>query len=124
MVAFLESNPHVGLVYTDYTLINESGEETLHRRVAESDQLYVINCVGPSFMYRQSVMKEIGEYARDLFLAEDYDYWLRISAKFPLAALHTDLYRYRLHPKSLTNSRRDRIHHAEAAAVFPQPAAA
>lgn len=118
MVAFLETNPRIGLVYTDYSLINESGEETQQRRVAESDQLYATNTVGPSFMYRRKVMEEVGEYARDLFLAEDYDYWLRVSARFQLAALHQDLYRYRLHPQSLTSSRRDRIHHAEAAALF------
>lgn len=118
MVAFLDANPLVGLVYTDYSLINESGEETQQRQVAGSDQLYAINSVGPSFMYRREVMEEVGDYAQDLFLAEDYDYWLRISAKFRLAALHKDVYRYRLHPQSLTSSRRDRIHHAEAAALF------
>lgn len=118
MIAFLEANPQVGLVYTDYSLINESGQETQQRRVADSDQLYATNSVGPSFLYRRKVMEEVGEYARDLFLAEDYDYWLRISAKFQLAALHQDLYRYRLHPQSLTSSRRDRIHYAEAAALF------
>lgn len=118
MAAFLEANPQVGLVYSDYSLINENGEETQRRRVAENDQLYAVNCVGPCFMYRHAVMEEVGEYARDLFLAEDYDYWLRVSAKFRLAALHRDLYLYRAHPQSLTSSRRDRVHHAEAAALF------
>lgn len=117
LLEVLEASPQVGLVYSDYTLIDEHGKETQRRRVADSRQLYATNSVGPCFLYRRRVMEEVGDYARDLFLAEDYDYWLRISAKFELAALHKDLYRYRLHPQSLTASRRDRIHHAEAAAL-------
>jgi hypothetical protein len=46
----------------------------------------------------------LGGYDPDLFLAEDYEYWLRAYRQFELAPLHEALYEYRWHPQSLTKS--------------------
>ena len=57
-------------------------------------------------MYRRGVAEVVGEYDRDAFLAEDYDYWLRISKVAPLAHLSGAApYRFRVHPASLTSTR-------------------
>ena len=51
----------------------------------------------------------MGEYATDLFLAEDYDYWLRVlAAGFTLLPIHQTLYEYRRHARSLTDEYRGR----------------
>jgi hypothetical protein len=42
-------------------------------------------------------------------LAEDYDYWLRVSHSFCLSSYHRDLYSYRIHPGSLSAQYRRRI---------------
>ena len=64
--------------------------------------------VGPCFLYRRAVAEAVGPYAEDLVLAEDYDYWLRVSACFPIAALHATCTCTREHPASLTGQRAGR----------------
>lgn len=121
MVAALEANPNAGLVYAGFTAIDEN--DTPMRRVmtnylqnlAAGDppqmndrtpaRLHLSNVVNYCFLYRRSVADQIGGYAEDLFLAEDYDYWLRIASRFPIIALDRDLYLAREHGGSLTSTR-------------------
>ena len=109
MVHFLERNSAIGLVYTDYTEIDEQGRPCRRRTARQPEELAFFNSVGPSFLYRRAVQTEVGEYAEDLFLAEDYDFWLRVSTAFRLAPLHKDLYLYRRHSRSLTHVEAERI---------------
>jgi hypothetical protein len=62
-------------------------------------------------------MEAIGGYAEDLFLAEDFDYWLRCSACFQMARLPRDLYLYRIHKGSLTAQRVQAIAEAHERAL-------
>ncbi|MEJ5376950.1 MAG: glycosyltransferase [bacterium] len=102
MVAVLESHPGIDIVYTDYSNIDD--EDNLLGRVTISDPELLLrgNAIGPCFLYRRRVYEKIGGYAEDLFLAEDYDFWLRASIWFRLQPLHKDLYLYRRHGRSLT----------------------
>ena len=109
MVAFLERSPDVGLVSFDYNFVNADGVFLERINVGETDELIFRNNVGACFLYRAEVMKEIGTYRTDLFLVEDYDYWLRISRKFKIAFCHEVLYEYRLHEKSLTEERKQEV---------------
>lgn len=61
----------------------------------------------PAVMLRRSVALAVGGY-REAFRhgAEDYDLWLRIVEKHPLANLPEVLTLYRVHPGSLTHRRR------------------
>jgi hypothetical protein len=63
------------------------------------------NVVGPCFLYRARVQEQLRRYAEDLFLAEDYDFWLRASCHFRFARLSQNLYNYRVHSGSLTAKR-------------------
>jgi hypothetical protein len=51
------------------------------------------------------VGRSVGRYATDLFLAEDYEYWLRVACRFRLEPLHQEMYSYREHVQSLTGQR-------------------
>lgn len=103
LVSFLEAHPEVDLVYSDFTVINDAGEPIAHRRVEDPDGLVTENRVGACFLYRRILYEVLGGYAEDLFLAEDYDFWLRASGHFHLQPLHEDLYLYRRHSASLTS---------------------
>lgn len=103
MVSFLISRPEVDVVYTDYTVIDEAGNPIKSVVVAPVEELVNRNCIGPCFLYRRTVQETLGSYAEDLYLAEDYDFWLRASALFQLQPLHKDLYLYRIHSSSLTS---------------------
>jgi len=58
--------------------------------------------VGACFLYSRKVHDTLGEYDPNLFLCEDYDYWLRIFAHFNVTYIEENLYAYRKHDKSLT----------------------
>ncbi len=101
MVEFLETYKSIGFVYTDFTFIDNDGTSIRKVSVGSPEQLGLSNCIGGCFLYRRSVMEQVGAYREEMFLAEDYDFWLRVAAKFTIQPLHEDLYLYRLHPDSL-----------------------
>ncbi|OFZ82567.1 MAG: hypothetical protein A2583_14530 [Bdellovibrionales bacterium RIFOXYD1_FULL_53_11] len=113
------------LVYADYKLIDGEGRELDPRvGVHQPQALWASNCVGCCFLYKRSVHDRLGGYAEDLFLGEDYDFWLRAaSAGMKLEPLHTVLYEYRMHGASLTathSSRTGAVADAALARCLPQ----
>lgn len=106
MVKFLDDNRDCAMVYTDMTLVNELGDEIKEeiKVAAPAKGLRIGSVCGACFMYRSSVAKQVGEYNPDLFLAEDFDYWVRISEASTIMPLHENLYIYRLQPASLSGS--------------------
>lgn len=109
MVDYLEKNRLACLVYSDYTVIDEAGNE-LYKRVAEEPkEMPVGNCVGACFLYRQEYAQKVGTYDVNLFLAEDYDYWIRLYKEGTICHLNLDLYFYRQHDKSLTATKKEMI---------------
>jgi len=102
MVAHLSDSPAAGIVYADYTKVDEAGEHVEDVRLGGPEMLAIGNVVRSCFLYRRAVLETVGEYRSDLFTAEDYDYWLRCSAHFRLVHLAKPLYFYRIHEASLT----------------------
>jgi glycosyltransferase involved in cell wall biosynthesis len=109
MLSFLENHPEAGMVYSDWTMIDENDGSAKPMVVGDPNDLIIENRIGPCFLYRRQVKEIIGNYADDLFLAEDYDYWLRVSRYFRLLPLHRNLYYYRCHRMSLKSQHQDRI---------------
>jgi glycosyltransferase involved in cell wall biosynthesis len=103
---YLQSHPDVDLVYSDWSKIDAAGQVLEKVRVLPPEALPQTNCVGGSFLFRRALFEALGGYATDLFLAEDYDFWLRAFSRFQLAALHEDLYEYRIHEAMGTLVRR------------------
>lgn len=103
MVAFLRSNPQVAFVYADMWLVDEAGHlQELNVLPPDHLKTQPWNGIYACFMYRREVYETVGEYDPAARLAEDYDYWLRIAERYPIAALHRRLYYYRQHAGSLT----------------------
>ena len=115
---YLASHPHVGLVYAAATVIDANGQVIRHRPAANPHDLYERNPVGWCFMYTAKVRQQVGDYDPACFLAEDIDYWLRIAKKFPVVALKDDLFMYRAHAHSLTESKPLQCRRASAAVRF------
>lgn len=109
MVNFLEENPQVDVVYADYKSIDEDDnilQEIIH---AKETNLYSGNCVGACFLYKRKVHETLHGYNEELFLIEDYDFWLRAGLQFQYGVLNKFLYFYRFHEASLTGSRKKDI---------------
>jgi glycosyltransferase involved in cell wall biosynthesis len=104
MATRLMRDPDVGLVYCNVKVVNDDGQVIIVTDHRGCD-LEMGNCIGSCFMYRRSVAEAVGEYDTTAFLAEDYDYWLRIHQRFRLGLINDAPYRYRLHKSSLTSTR-------------------
>ncbi len=115
----LRVNPALDFVYSDYALMDEDGQITGVSVAPPPEGLITGNDGLPSFLYRRRVYERVGDYAVDLFLAEDYDYWLRvIAAGFTLEPIHEILYEYRRHANSLTDAHRGRTFEAAEKALL------
>lgn len=106
LAGVLDRDPQVGFVYSDMSVIDGDGHTVgLSQWVAPPADLVETCCVGACFLYRRSVMEQVGPYDETLVLVEDYDFWLRASAVTRLEYLRQDLYLYRTHDRSLTATR-------------------
>lgn len=105
MVKYLEDYPSVSMVYTNYTEIDTNGNITKEKELDDIRRIAFKNVVGASFLYRREAAEQVGEYDSNLFLAEDYDYWIRICKNGEIVHLNKSLYYYRKHEKSLTSQR-------------------
>lgn len=104
MLAALHRNPEAGLVYAGFRLIDPSGNVTRTVEAEPPRMLVRKPVVGACFLYRREVYEQIGDYRQERAGIEDYDYWLRVAARFTIVALPEILYDYRVHPHSLTGS--------------------
>lgn len=98
----------VELVYASYDIIDEN-DNVIGETIAPEDSKRAIlawNCVGACFLYTRKVYKEIGEYNPDLFLVEDYEFWIRVCSKFEGVAIKEKLYKYRSHSENLSSTER------------------
>lgn len=107
MVRVLESDPQIGFVFASCDIINAEGKKVGEWKMKETMELRKImgdNIVGACFMYKRRVYALVGDYNPNLFLAEDFDYWQRIFAKFRVKPIEKVLYAYRDHADNLTNT--------------------
>lgn len=109
MVEELESNDDYVMVFSDYSRINNKGEIIESVKLPDLIILGAGNLIGACFMYKREVYKNVGDYDINLFLAEDYDYWIRINKYGKIKHISEDLYYYRLHEGSLTETRKNDI---------------
>jgi len=102
LLAALQQNPGVDFVYSDWILCDENGA-FLKRQVVKPPERLALRCVvGPSFLYHRSVYEKVGDYNTELFLVEDYEYWLRVATCCRMLEIHECPYTYRAHGGSLT----------------------
>ena len=107
-VNFLDANPDVGVVGTWVAYIDENGQPTKLIRAPASPTLvgwlllFGSCLVHPSVMMRRSCL-EGDEISRpEIPYAQDYDLWVRLSAKTQLANLPEILQQMRIHTQRIS----------------------
>ncbi len=107
MMRYMKEDDRIDFIYSDGYFIDSYGKVTGEFTTSEAWKLWLYNCIGPSFIYRREVYEKIGGYDPEMYLVEDYDYWLRIVKRFRMVKISEKLYFYRVHGASLTanNSR-------------------
>jgi hypothetical protein len=120
-VAYLQANPEVAVVGSHIAHFNdEDGELRTEEFPSSPDQVAMALENGnplaqPAVTLRKAMAMEAGGYRAAFKLgAEDYDLWLRLSEKHPLANLPEVLTFYRIHPDSLTH----RLRHEQTLAAL------
>ena len=111
MAAYLDSHADVDLVYCDFDIINMDGSYRQTIITMDPEQMKYENAVGACFLYRKSLADTIGNYDPELFLAEDYEYWIRAYLNGNLFHLSKVLYDYGWHDKSLTVTKGQQVRH-------------
>lgn len=109
MVNCMEENPIYSMVYCNVILIGQEGEILRKNKLPDPEQLLFKNTVGACFLYRSEIAHKVGEYDETLFLAEDYDYWLRIYQEGKIKHMKQFLYYYRCHDNSLTATKHELV---------------
>lgn len=109
MVARLQGGD-CDFVYADYWMFSEADAEgrpldIRHDRLPGKLQLEKGNHIGACFMYTRKLYEEVGEYDPDLFLVEDYDYFLRAAQHFRFCHIAEPLYHFRRDDDTLYLSR-------------------
>ncbi len=105
MVSTLEKTG-AGFVFAACSIINANGDKISENRAPKEYRhaIWDYDFVGACFMYTREVYERIGEYDPNMFLCEDYDYWLRIFACFEVEYIDEELYAYRQHEGALSQT--------------------
>lgn len=101
MVIFLNTS-FADIVYSNFEIIDQDANIGELRELDHSGKLLIGNTVQASFLYKRKVFELLNGY-RDLFLVEDYDFWLRASMQFSIKYYKENLYYFRQHESSLTS---------------------
>lgn len=109
MVAAL-ANGNCDFVYADYWLFSDTDAaghplNPQHDRLPDSLQLNQGNHIGACFLYTRKLYESVGDYDPELFLVEDYDYFLRAARQFRFCHLPEPLYYFRRDEATLYCSR-------------------
>ncbi|MBX9735686.1 MAG: glycosyltransferase [Phycisphaerales bacterium] len=106
----LRARPEIGLVYTDHVKIDQHGRiipEPVRVARPFTPDLLLTELVSFHFrLFRREVYERCGGIGADLATSPDYDFCLRASEVAKFAHVPEALYCYRVHPGSISASRR------------------
>jgi glycosyltransferase involved in cell wall biosynthesis len=102
IVKIMDSNQDLVLVGSSANVIDEAGIQTQDQRKVPAHflrtQLLLRNCfVHSSVVYRRRAGLEAGLYNEEIRIAEDYDFWLRLSCIGSIRNLPKEFISYRSH---------------------------
>ncbi len=120
MVGCLRANPDCGLVYCDMLLI-DAGGKPIHLLPSEEPQraLLPADRVGLCVMWPRRVWQTVGPFDPRFDTAEDYEFFLRISRRFPLAKCPGEApFFFRYHPGQVNRTRARELDYCYARAQF------
>jgi glycosyltransferase involved in cell wall biosynthesis len=107
------SNDSVG-IFSDYSFVSDQGRKlgTMPSAIkAEFTYLSLVSSqrtAHPSVCFNKTAVQDVGGYQQEDFPAEDISLWLRLAKVGNLKTIPAVLLQYRLNPKSVSNTMRDK----------------
>ena len=103
-VEFLSRNPEVGMVYGAAYYIDELGNVIARYPARQTDYKRLRRGVATipqqASFFRSKLWDQVGPLDPSFYYAMDYDLWVRISARAPIAFVDTPWAKFRLHGES------------------------
>ena len=96
-VAFLDENPHYPLCYTDEIWVRKGKRvNPMHKHAKYSGWIFErclpLCIISPSSaVMRKTLFSKVGLFDEALPVCEDYDFWLRVSIRFPIFFINKKL---------------------------------
>lgn len=110
ILSVFRNRPEIGLVYTNYVTIDRCGSFIglgSRCQIPFSQKRMLLDFVTFQFrLIRTEIFKKAGGFDGSYPLAMDYDMCLRVTEITEVEHLKKNLYRYRVHPESLSYKRR------------------
>lgn len=104
----LDTNPKIGLVYSDYYLVDEDGEiqEVVRRKkIGQDAELLDLPALGACTMIRKECLLEVGGYSEEFKCQDGYELWLKFIESYNPYNVNVPLFYYRQHSENLTKNR-------------------
>lgn len=112
-IEFLENNPNIGMVGSNYTIIDTQGNKLvttnvfIHPNDLKIAQIACNQFGHGSVMMRKTIALDCGGYDSSVGHVEDYHLWNRISRVADIANIEEPLYLYRTNPEGITQKNHD-----------------
>lgn len=103
MCAVLDEQSEIDLVYADLTIVDMQGNVILESKNGEPEEFRFKNNIFACFLYRKSLALKAGPYDETMFLAEDYEFFIRCYKHGKFCHIAEDLYDYGRHETSLSS---------------------
>ncbi len=120
----LEKYSHIDVVYSNVLMVSAEGQPlALYTQVRPGprpsgivffEQARANLMPVHAFMFRRRCLDDVGLFDEQLPSLEDYDFWLRMAARFQFMYLDEPLARYRVHGGMMTRTNLDQRHINEA----------
>lgn len=105
MVAKLESNAGLGIVYGNFYYTNEEGVvigQERRRKLGKEDSSYHLPPHGACTMFKTNILKSLGGYSEDIDAQDGWELWFKLLQRTNAASLDSALFYYRQHGQSLS----------------------
>ena len=112
-VEYLENNPEISAVFSDYVMVSPSGANLGIFPSAISPDLTSFSLFSsqrtahPSVMYRKSAILSVGGYHLEDFPAEDLALWIRLVKVSKIGSIPKWLLKYTVHSSSITRTNQE-----------------
>lgn len=105
LASYLDKHRDVGLVFPNYTYINEKGA-TLgvenRKKIGTESRFLDLPAHGAGTLVRKRVLKSVGGYNESYNAQDGYELWLKVLNRYKIANVATPLFFYRQHGSSLS----------------------